>query len=179
VGAAAVAAGAVPARAEQVLAALVRHRPWIGRVLPWAAVGLTVAAVLAGFLVEAGAARRFVVFYVAPMMFALPLWARIRLETLETEPPGRLALDGTVVTLAIIRTLTGALPFSGHMLFLVYTLFTTPRRGYRWLALALIAETTAFKLAVWGDVWSWSLGLAGGLACAGVHAWLGRRRAPA
>jgi len=158
-------------------AALARHRPWLGRALPWAAAGLTVAAVLAGFLVEAGPDRRFVVYYVAPMMFAFPLWARARLEAVETQPWARLALDAVVTALSIIRFVTGMFPFSGHMLFLTYTALTTPRRGYLALAALLIAETTVYKLVLMGDVKSWSFGLAAGLACAGAYAWLGRRRA--
>lgn len=38
-----------------------RHRSGLERVLPWTAAVLFVAAVPAGFLVEAGPARRFVV----------------------------------------------------------------------------------------------------------------------
>jgi hypothetical protein len=157
-------------------AALLRHRSLLERALPWAAVLLTTAAVLAGFLVvEAGPARRFVVFYIAPMVLAFPLWARVRLESIETEPAGRVALDAAVTVLAVLRTLTGALPFSGHMLFLVYSLLTTPRLWYRVVALLLIVETTWFKLGIWSDVLSWSLGLAAGLVSAALYAFLGRR----
>lgn len=157
-------------------AVLPRHRFTLERALPTAAVGLTVAAVLAGFLVEAGPARRFVVFYVAPMVLVFPLWARARLRTIETASAGRIALDAAVVVFAVLRTLTGALPFSGHMLFLTHSLLTTPSRWYRAVAVLLIAETTWFKLGMWNDFASWSIGLAAGLACAGAHALLGRRR---
>jgi hypothetical protein len=58
------------------------------------------------------------------------------------------------------------LPFSGHMLFLTYSGLTTTARWYRWLALVLLAETTVFKLWVWRDVYSWSLGLVIGLVAA-------------
>jgi hypothetical protein len=80
-----------------------------------------------------------------------------------------------VVLFAVLRTLTGALPFSGHMLFLTYSLLTTPVRWYQVVAVLLIAETTGFKLGVWHDFASWSIGLATGLACAGVYALLGGR----
>jgi len=161
-----------------VPAALVRHRSLVERALPWAAGSLATAAVLAGFLwMEAGPARRFVVFYIAPMVLAFPLWAGVRLERIETEPAGRVALDLSVTLLAVLRTLTGALPFSGHMLVLTYSLLTTPRAWYRAVALLLVAETTWFKLGIWADWRSWSLGLVAGLAAAALHALLARRTA--
>jgi hypothetical protein len=139
---------------------------------------LTIAAVLAGFLsMDAGPARRFVVFYIAPMVLVFPLWARVRLARIEVEPAGRVALDAAVTLLAEVRTLTGALPFSGHMLFLTYSLLTTRPLWYRVVAILLIAETTWFKLGMWSDLRSWSLGLACGLAAAAVYAFLGKRRA--
>jgi hypothetical protein len=58
------------------------------------------------------------------------------------------------------------LPFSGHMLFLAYSGLTTRRTWYRGLALALLVETTVFKLWLWRDVTSWALGLALGLLAA-------------
>ncbi|HET7462872.1 MAG TPA: hypothetical protein VFJ82_16580 [Longimicrobium sp.] len=158
-------------------AVLLRHRSTLERALPAAAVLLTIAAVLAGFLVEAGPARRFVVFYLAPLVLVFPLWARARLRTLPAHPGGRIALDAAVVIFATLRTLTGALPFSGHMLFLTYSILTTRVRWYLAVAALLIAETTWFKLVVWHDLASWSIGLAAGLACAGVYALLGRWRA--
>lgn len=159
-------------------AILARHRSWLERALPWMAAVLGVAAVLAGFLLkEAGPARRFVVFYVAPMVVIFPFWARIRLEHVERHPAGRIALDAAVTVLSMVRAVNGVLPFSGHMLFLTYTLLTTPSRWYRAAALVLLFGTTWFKLAEWNDFASWSIGLATGLASAGAYALLGRGRA--
>jgi hypothetical protein len=53
-------------------ATLVRHRSLLERALPGMAGVPGLAAVLAGFLVEAGPARRFVVLYIAPLVFIFP-----------------------------------------------------------------------------------------------------------
>jgi hypothetical protein len=156
-------------------AVLARHRPWLGRALPWAAGVMGMAAVLAGFLVEAGPARRFVVFYIAPMVVAFPLWARVRLDGIERRPRARIVLDAAVVVLAVARTVTGLLPFSGHMLFLTYSLLTTRERLYQAIAVLLLVETTWFKLGLWSDLRSWSIGLVAGLAAAGAWAVAGRK----
>ena len=71
-----------------------------------------------------------------------------------------MALDVLVFVLAAARFGVGErLPFSGHMLFLTYTILTTRDRPYRWLALGLLVETTLFKLGLWSDPRSWSIGL--------------------
>lgn len=110
---------------------------------------------------------RFLALYVAPMFLAAPIWVRIRLVGLE-ERRGRIrALDAIIFLLAVLRFIVGgALPFSGHMLFLTYTLVTVRAAGYRWLVGALLLETTVFKLIVWHDLYSWSIGLGLGLAAA-------------
>jgi hypothetical protein len=119
-------------------------------------------------------AVRFLLAYVAPMCLAVPWWARERVRAFAQAPgiaSGRLLLDAAVVVLAIARFGIGErLPFSGHMLFLSYSLLTTPARGYRLAALVLVIETTIFKLLVWQDVQSWAIGLVLGLVAAVVAA---------
>ena len=156
------------------------HRPRLGRLLLGAAVALPAACLAAALALRDGGARgpagaRFLALYVAPMLLAAPLWARLRLGALERLPMRARALDVAVLLLSAARLTGPWLPFSGHMLFLTYSAAVTPSRPYRLLALLLLAETTAFKLLVWGDARSWGLGLALGLAAAAVAAAGGAR----
>jgi hypothetical protein len=146
------------------------HRALARRALLAAAVALPALALVAAVLVWArvvdlGATRRpavtFLVLYVAPLFLAAPLWLR---ERLGVGGAARL-VDLAVLALAFARfTGGGILPFSGHMLFLTYSVLAGPvSLRYRALALALLIETTVFKLWIWRDPRSWGLGLVLGL----------------
>lgn len=143
----------------------------VNKLLGWCAALLPGAAVVAAFFVQGSPAKRFLILYIAPLFLAAPLWIRIRLETPPRPASYSLALDVGVFLLSFLRFVTGHfLPFSGHMLFLTYSGLTTPRIGYRLIAVALLIETTIFKFWVWHDPRSWSLGLVIGLL-AGVLYW--------
>jgi hypothetical protein len=83
-------------------------------------------------------------------------------------------VDVAVLAVAAARFLGAVVPVSGHMLFLVYSAVTTRNRWYQLLAVALIMETTLFKLGVWADPTTWALGAAAGLVGGGLYR-LGRR----
>lgn len=105
-------------------------------------------------------AVRFFVLYALPLFVAAPLWARTRLESLDVLSPLALATDVVVLVLSVARFVASEiLPFSGHMLFLTYTLITSRSAWYRWFAAALIVETSVFKLLLWRDAQSWMAGL--------------------
>lgn len=110
-------------------------------------------------------AVRFFVLYALPLFAAAPLWLRTRVAVIEQLPALVLATDAIVLGLSVARfAASEVLPFSGHMLFLTYTLLTSRECWYRWVAAVLIAETTVFKLLLWRDRASWTIGLACGLA---------------
>ena len=110
---------------------------------------------------------QFFVLYVMPMLIAAPLWLRVRLAERPLAFSARWVLDALVMFLAALRAVgVPWLPFSGHTLFLTYSGIVTPHRGYRILALLLMLETTVFKLWVWRDPMSWSLGIAAGILLA-------------
>jgi hypothetical protein len=77
----------------------------------------------------------------------------------------------------MVRVFGNVVPFSGHMLFLVYSAMTTPLRWYRVMAALLIVLTTVFKFAVLKDPLSWSLGLVVGVLAALLHRRLENRYA--
>ncbi|HSU15026.1 hypothetical protein [Longimicrobium sp.] len=151
------------------------HRARIDRLLLAAAVALPLLALavagciamrLIDFGARSGAAVTFLVIYVAPLVLAVPLWFRGRLEV-----PWRVrVLDLTVTALAFVRfAVRNVLPFSGHMLFLTYSALSPPvGRRYRLLAIALLVETTVLKLWIWRDSRSWLPGLIAGLAAAAI-----------
>ncbi|HEX6750530.1 MAG TPA: hypothetical protein VF092_24790 [Longimicrobium sp.] len=149
------------------------HREMIRRALLVAALALPALAIVGAVLIWArvvdlgarsDAAATFLVLYYGPLFVAAPLWVRERLDL------GGWAriVDGGVLVLAFARMTGGeVLPYSGHMLFLTYSLLATPISArYRLLAVALLAETTVFKLWIWRDWRSWPLGLILGLAAA-------------
>jgi len=118
------------------------------------------------------AAARFLLAYVAPLCIAVPWLVRERLRASVQVPGisrGRVLLDAVVLLLAAARFGIGeTLPYSGHMLFLAYSLLTTSARGYQFTAFVLLVETTFFKLLVWQDARSWAIGLALGVGAAVV-----------
>jgi len=151
-------------------------RAALPRLLLWTAVALP-AVPLAGALVADGwPAQRFLALYVAPLFAAAPLWLRLRLRAPDAARGIRAWLDGAVLLLSFLRfVLGGVLPFSGHTLFLTYSGLTTRDAWYRWLAAALVVETTVFKLWLWRDASSWALGIALGLLAAWSYSRLSPR----
>jgi hypothetical protein len=140
------------------------------------AVAVPLACAVAALFFDDPAARRFLLAYVAPFFVAFPLWARCRLARVDRASGSTVVLDAVVVGLGAARFLTGLLPFSGHMLFFVYSLLTERTRWYRILALVLIAETAYFKLVLWNDARSFSIGAALGVGFAALYWILERRR---
>jgi len=133
-----------------------------------AAVAVLGAIAVAPFLADPRA-QRHLLFYLAPPIFALPLWLRDRLRHLGDCTRRSVTLDALAIALAAARLVSCVLPFSGHMLFFLYTALTTRSRGYRALAWALAAETTYFKLALWNDPLTWTGGIVTGVALALLH----------
>jgi hypothetical protein len=130
------------------------------------------AAAVAWAWQDSWPAARFLALYVAPLFLAAPLWARERLRAFvrtPRDPAWRLVVDVAVVLLSVARFVAGeTLTFSGHMLFLTYTALLPASRAYRVVTAGLLVETTVFKLVLWNDVTSWSLGLVLGVLAAGV-----------
>ena len=111
----------------------------------------------------------FVAFYIAPFALGFLLWVRRRLLDSWAGADARLAVDGLAVGLSALRLAGPVIPPSGHMLFFVFSLLTTPSPGYRAVTLALIAETSFIKLVVWRDPTSWAVGILAGLVLSGAY----------
>ena len=113
-------------------------------------------------------AVQFFVLYALPLFVIAPIWARTRLAIVATLTWFTLATDAIVLMLSVARfAASEVFPFSGHMLFLTYTLLTSRSARYRWFAAALIVETSVFK-SLWHDARSWAIGLALGLGSAAI-----------
>lgn len=134
-----------------------------------AAVAVPLLFVMAALMVDGWTARRFLLLYVAPFFVAFFAWARIRLDELGRTGAGARAVDGAAVVLGAARFAGAPVPFSGHMLFFAYSALTTRSAPYRLLVLVLALETTWFKLVLWRDLASWSLGIAAGAVLAAVR----------
>ncbi|HYW13247.1 MAG TPA: hypothetical protein VE871_14905 [Longimicrobium sp.] len=136
----------------------------------------TAAAVVVPMGIAAGAlavdgrdARVFLLLYIAPFFVAFFAWARIRVDEIGNTSAGARAVDALATVLAGVRMAGPFVPASGHMLFFTYSALATRSVPYRLLVLALVAETTWYKLFVWDDFASWALGIAAGLTLAAVR----------
>lgn len=145
--------------------ALVTRRAQIERLLRWASVGLAAAALAIAFASGPAAHRGFWAIYVAPMLAAVPWWARLRLAAIERIPTAARVLDGVVFFAALLRFIdVGGVPASGHTLFLTHSFVTVRSWWWRAAVVALMAMTTWFKLLIWHDPRSWIVGIAAGTA---------------
>ncbi|HEX6038862.1 hypothetical protein [Longimicrobium sp.] len=158
-----------------LLTLITRHRASLRRALTVTAVVVPLIFAAGALVVDGWAARRFLLLYAAPFFVAFFAWARIRVDEVERTPAPALAMDAAAVVLGAIRFVGPVVPFSGHMLFFAYSALTTQSATYRWLALVLVAETTWFKLVLWRDFPSWSLGIAAGVGLAVIRILLSRR----
>ena len=148
------------------------------RALGTAAIAVPLLFVMAAVAMEGWAARRFLLFYIAPFFVAFFVWARIRVDSLARTSRGALAVDALATVLGAARFGGAPVPFSGHMLFFAYSAPTTRSLPYALLVLVLAAETTWFKLVLWRDFASWGLGIAAGLALAAVRIAIDRSTRP-
>ena len=148
---------------------IIEHRATLRRALLASGVAVPLLFAAGALVVEGWAARRFLLLYAAPFFAAFFAWAWLRVERIEADRTGALAVDAAAVVLGAIRFAGPVVPFSGHMLFFVYAALTT--RSMRFLALivVLIAETSWFKLVLWRDPRSWALGIATGAALAAAR----------
>lgn len=104
--------------------------------------------------------------YVAPPFFFVPLLLSVRLGKAGPPRAEGLLLDAAIVLLAASRMWISAIPFSGHMLLFTYAALTERTWWHRAIIALFIVHTTWFKLIVWGDFLTWSVGIAGGLIAA-------------
>jgi hypothetical protein len=156
-----------------------RHRALLDRSIRVGASIAFVATTLVAIFVRDGdwPAQRFLLVYFAPMLAYGAAWARDRLAHIDQVAPVLSAVDAFAFAAGALRAAGGwgILPYSGHMLFLSYAAAAPGPRPLRVIALALIAMTSYFKLVLWHDARTWSLGLVAGLTLAALRAILARR----
>lgn len=135
--------------------------------------GIVTALMLVwGFGADDWRIQRVLLLYNAPTCAAGAWWLYLRVGDIQAWWRAGIVLDAIVFAAALLRMVPFLpLPFSGHMLFLVYSLLTARSTAYRWIAAILVAETTVFKLVVWGDWHTWGIGV----ACACTLAFFYRR----
>jgi len=153
-----------------IIAVLQRHRGLLLRLLAVAGIGLPLAAALIalGWYRGDWPEQRFLLLYMAPLFAFGAVWARAFLSAIDRAEPRVALVDGLAFVAGGIRAWGGwgVLPYSGHMLFLSFVALTADDRRSRWTALLLLALTSWFKLALWHDWRSWSLGVTLGAAFA-------------
>jgi len=162
-----------------MLELLLRHRAALDRTIRVGASVAFMMVVLVAIVLrsEDWPAQRFLLVYVAPLFAYGAAWARDRLARIERDVTTVLAIDALAFAAGALRIAGGwgVLPYSGHMLFLTYAVATPSTRWLRLIALGLIGMTSYFKLVLWHDARTWSLGLAAGLALAALRTLTARR----
>ena len=135
-----------------ILALFHRHRRTIDRLLGAASVLLPAAVASYALVLHAGdwSAQRFFIGYTAPLLALGPAWLRRRLASVGQRPNAADRIDVLAFVAGAARSGGGwgVLPYSGHTLFLTYVLLAGPGRGFRAVAVMLLATTTWFKLAL-------------------------------
>jgi len=111
----------------------------------------------------------FFLHYCAPMYFIVPLFLYVRLGRLPDAGIKPFLIDVVVILLTASRLFSSLIPVSGHMIFLTYTAMTVELRWFRGIALSMIIHASLVKLILWGDFFTWGLGVAAGLAAAQVY----------
>lgn len=165
------------AAVEALRSFVIRHRSQLRRGCAFGGAGVPLAVGAASAMVGGWEAKRFLLFYMAPFFPTFFLWARHWLDDVDNERPAALAVDGVAVVLAATRMTGPWLPFSGHMVFYAYAGLTTRSRPLQLLIGVLAAVAAWFKLVLWDDWRSFSLGIATGLALAAVRLLVGRTAA--
>src|SRR5215831_11569603 len=130
---------------DSILEWVTLHRGRLQKMTLFATGMLPLAVIIVGFLFDDWKARRYLFFYVAPLLSVVSLWGWYRLGNVNHINPTCLTIDGIVIALAGLRFLSGALPYSGHMLFLAYSGIVEPSFFYRSVALIVLIETSYFK----------------------------------
>jgi hypothetical protein len=143
-------------------------------------IGLAIAMPLSCFLAvpffKTWAEKRFLIFYLAPILSMAAVWMHIKIDEKYASRVGR-TIDGLVFLGALGRfVIGGMLPFSGHMLFFTHTMLTTDSKVYRLFAGLLILETTYIKLRIWEDYKSWGLGTCLGILSGVAYSIVGRKK---
>ena len=93
--------------------------------------------------------KKETIIYSIPLVFVFFIWIWARFGEEKSFQFKLIGIDIVVVGLAAVRIL-GWLFHSGHVLFLVYTFFTTKNITYRILCIPMIAITVYIKYS-WGD----------------------------
>jgi hypothetical protein len=121
--------------------------------------------------------QRFLLVYFAPLLLYGAAWARDRLARLDRTATSATVIDAIAFLGGALRSAGGwgVLAYSGHMLFLSYAVATPGSRVLRLIAAGLIVMTSVFKLVLWHDARSWSLGIALGLGLAVLRVAVRRR----
>ncbi|HST63389.1 MAG TPA: hypothetical protein VLK84_32055 [Longimicrobium sp.] len=126
-------------------------RDGLRRACAVAAVAVPMAIAAGALAVDGRDAWMFLLLYIAPFFIAFFTWAGIRVGEVDGTSAGAWAVDALAVVLAGVRLGGALVPASGHMLFFAYSALATRSVPYRLLVVALAAETTWFKLVLWGD----------------------------
>ena len=146
------------------------HRRLLDRLLLIAGIGIPLMSAALALTRHRGdwPAQRFLLVYTAPMFAFGAWWARGMLSSVGSAPARVLMIDALAFAAGGIRVAGGwgVIPYSGHVLFLTFVLLSTSDRVFRWSAIALLVVATWFKLALWNDWRSWSLGLMLGMLLA-------------
>jgi hypothetical protein len=121
-----------------------------------------IAVLIYTFFIEPDSKRIiFLLGYFLPIILLFLYWIKIKVENFQ-KVNLLFYLDLVVTIIAGIRAINPLMPFlpySGHVLFILYSMISTRNRNYRILAGIMFAITTFFKIFIWHDYFSWLAGM--------------------
>ena len=137
-------------------------------------IGLAVAVTLVRLSFGVNRESLFSVYYIVPIIFPFVAFLQERLDRWLTHGDIPWKIDGPVVVFSILRAANiPPLLFSGHTLFLIYSLGTASRRLTKLLSAAVLVQVVHAKLFLVHDPYTLSAGIALGL----LSAWIVHQRA--
>ncbi|HOG79720.1 MAG TPA: hypothetical protein PK454_08190 [Anaerolineaceae bacterium] len=136
------------------------------------AIGLfATAAVLIFWRAAFGGWSKIWLFYQVPLIIPLIAFCADRIERMRKIPPVGWGWDGGVIILALLRAVVLIPGYSGHALFLAYSLFSSQSWVARITAGLVLVEVAYLKIFVWQDKTIIG-GILLALAASGMYRWL-------
>lgn len=103
----------------------------------------------------------FLFGYIMPVVLLFLFWIKLKIEN-EIIINIHFYLDLIITFLSGIRSINMLMPFlpySGHVVFILYSWVSTKNKMYRIFAGIVFAITTFFKMYIWHDYFTWLSGM--------------------
>ena len=141
---------------------MMKNKKTINRIFIISEIIALFAVLIYTFFIEPDSKRIiFLLGYFLPVILLFIYWLKLKVESFE-KVNFLFSLDLVIAFIAGIRAINPLMPFlpySGHVVFVLYSMITTRNKTYRILAGIMFAVVTFFKIYIWHDYFSWLAGM--------------------